>query len=83
MQVTITGKYVGKKFVEATHQPSGAQITTDAPKDNQGEGNCFSPTDLVAAALGNCILTIMANVCERCDEPVVKNPRSTIHESNN
>ena len=65
MSVSMNGKFLGKKLVEVTHGPSGTVITTDAPKDNQGEGSAFSPTDLVAAALGTCILTIMANVCER------------------
>lgn len=65
MSVTITGRYTGKKFVEMLHGPSGAKLTTDAPRDNQGEGNSYSPTDLLAGALGSCILTIMANLCER------------------
>ena len=65
MSVLISGKFLGKKFVEVTHGPSGATIVTDAPKDNEGEGSGFSPTDLVAAALGSCMLTIMVNVAAR------------------
>jgi putative redox protein len=63
--VTMRGKYLGGKNVEIHHDPSGAVLCTTAPKDNGGEGNLFSPTDLVAAALGSCILTTMAIVAER------------------
>ena len=59
MGSVITGNYLGNKKVELTHELSGAKITTDAPPDNQGEGRSFSPTDLVAAALGSCIMTII------------------------
>lgn len=62
--IEIQGKYAGKKFVDIEH-PSGTLLRTDAPKDNLGEGSSFSPTDLVAAALGSCILTIMLNMSER------------------
>lgn len=65
MTVTITGKYVGNKRVELHHGPSGAMILTDAPKDNNGEGAAFSPTDLLAGALGSCMMTIMAIMAER------------------
>ncbi len=51
--------YKGQLRTEATHLQSGTVIETDAPTDNQGKGERFSPTDLVATALGNCMLTIM------------------------
>ena len=49
----------------AVHSPSGAKITTDAPVDNHGRGQSFSPTDLVATALGTCMATIMGIAAER------------------
>jgi putative redox protein len=58
--VEITGKYQGNLHCAARHGPSGSVLATDAPKDNQGQGEAFSPTDLVATALGTCIATTMA-----------------------
>jgi putative redox protein len=51
--------YKGDLRTEITHLRSGSVITTDAPIDNKGKGENFSPTDMVAAALGSCIFTIM------------------------
>jgi uncharacterized OsmC-like protein len=56
---TAKTKYLGDLRSEIVHVRSGSVITTDAPVDNKGKGENFSPTDMVAAALGSCILTIM------------------------
>lgn len=55
---TITTTYQGHLRTQAVHNQSGAQIVTDAPTDNQGKGEAFSPTDLFATSLGSCFLTI-------------------------
>jgi uncharacterized OsmC-like protein len=65
MSVEITGRYAGNLKVELTHGPSGTVLTTAAPVDNQGDGSSFSPTDLLAAALGSCMLTLIAIVGRR------------------
>jgi putative redox protein len=65
MAVQITGTYTGKLKMELTHTPSGTSLSTAAPKDNQGDGSSFSPTDLLAAAFGSCVVTTMAIVAER------------------
>jgi putative redox protein len=57
--MTSTVIYVGELRTVATHLQSGSVIETDAPVDNQGKGEQFSPTDLVATALGSCMSTIM------------------------
>ena len=63
--VRIDVAYQGGLRCEATHGPSGQTLITDAPADNHGKGESFSPTDLVATALGTCIATIMGIVAER------------------
>lgn len=62
--LTSKVKYLGELRSEAVHLQSGTTITTDAPKDNFGKGEAFSPTDLVATALGACMISIMG-IAER------------------
>lgn len=71
MSVAIDIEYLGRLRTRAVHAPSGAAISTDAPVDNGGSGADFSPTDLVATALGGCIVTIMGLVAERGEADIV------------
>lgn len=57
--VRVDIEYLGDLHCRATHGPSGHCIPTDAPKDNEGKGEFFSPTDLVGTAMGTCMATIM------------------------
>lgn len=57
--VDIYVRYEGGLRCAARHAPSSATLSTDAPVDNHGKGESFSPTDLVATALGSCMLTVM------------------------
>ena len=59
MSVTIDIEYLGGLRTQAKHGPSGTTLLTDAPVDNHGQGESFSPTDLCATAFGTCMLTIM------------------------
>ena len=65
MSIEIKGEYEGDLRVKLTHGPSGSVIETDAPTDNQGKGQKFSPTDLLVAALASCMMTIMGIVAKR------------------
>lgn len=56
---TIETTYLGDLRTEPVHVQSGTHIITDAPLDNQGKGEAFSPTDLMSASLGSCMMTIM------------------------
>lgn len=63
--VKVTGEYQGDLHCAAVHGPSGASLSTDAPKDNQGRGKSFSPTDLLATGFATCIATTMALVARK------------------
>jgi len=63
--VEMTLVYEGGLHTVARHGPSGASVETDAPVDNQGKGEAYSPTDLLAASLASCMLTTMAIVGDR------------------
>ena len=65
--VKITIDYKGELRCSALHGPSGCVLSTDAPVDNNGKGESFSPSDLVATALGSCMATIMGIVAARKD----------------
>lgn len=56
---TMHVDYLGNLRTSARHDASGATLITDAPKDNQGQGEAFSPTDLLSTSLASCMLTIM------------------------
>ena len=63
----ITVTYTGDLHCEALHADSGRTLQTDAPKDNQGRGEAFSPTDLLATSYATCVMTILALLARRLD----------------
>jgi putative redox protein len=69
--VAIQFEYQGDLHCKAVHGPSGTELGTDAPKDNQGRGESFSPTDLVATALGTCMLTVMGILARTLEIDIV------------
>ena len=86
MSHKIESSYLGELRVSSTHTASNTVITTDAPIDNNGKGESFSPTDLVATALGSCMITVMGihadkngilmpNVYSRTNKFMTPNPR--------
>ena len=76
MSHSIENKYVGELRTESTHLKSSNVIITDAPTDNNGKGNAFSPTDLVASALCSCMTTVMG-LCANKNQFDL--PNSTAH----
>ena len=86
MSHKIESSYLGELRVSSTHTASNTVITTDAPIDNNGKGESFSPTDLVATALGTCMITVMGihadkngilipNIYSRTNKFMTSNPR--------
>jgi putative redox protein len=77
MNLMAEVEYQGNLRTQAKHLKSGKMIVTDAPIDNNGKGEAFSPTDLVSAALSSCMMTIMGMVAER-EEIDLKGLRSEV-----
>jgi putative redox protein len=63
--VTMNGIYLGDLRTEVTHLKSGNKVITDAPTDNNGKGEAFSPTDLTCASLNSCMMTLMGMLAQR------------------
>lgn len=63
--VSMTGIYLGGLRTEVTHLKSGNKVITDAPTDNNGKGEAFSPTDLTCTSLSSCMMTLMGMLAER------------------
>ena len=69
---TSTVEYLGGLRTNCTHLASNTSIITDAPEDNNGKGEAFSPTDLLATSYASCMMTIMGIYCENHDVPFTK-----------
>ncbi len=78
--VEIQLTYEGDLHCSATHMPSGNTLVTDAPVDNNGRGQAFSPTDLVATALGTCVATVIGIVAKR-KEIAVEGMKITVRKA--
>ena len=65
MSFKISAEYLGDDQVQLTHGLSGGKMLTDLPPDNGGKGRTFSPTDLAAASVASCVLTIMGKLAAR------------------
>tara|TARA_B100001057_G_scaffold67179_1_gene60893 strand:+ start:341 stop:748 length:408 start_codon:yes stop_codon:yes gene_type:complete len=77
MSHSIKNQYVGDLRTESTHLKSSRTIITDAPTDNNGKGNAFSPTDLVASALCSCMTTVMG-ICAEKNNFKLPNSKSNV-----
>jgi putative redox protein len=66
-KVKVDVEYLGDLHCKATHGPSGHEILTDAPVDNQGKGEYFSPTDMAGTAMATCVVTIMGIIAQNHD----------------
>ncbi len=77
MNLMAEVEYQGNLRTQAKHLKSGEKVITDAPTDNNGKGEAFSPTDLVSAALSSCMMTIMGMLAER-EEIDLKGLRSEV-----
>jgi putative redox protein len=78
--VQIDSVYNGDLRCTATHKPSGSKVSTYAPADNQGKGELFSPTDLVATAMGTCMMTTMGILAKRLEVDITGATCSVIKE---
>ncbi len=78
--VSLTTTYEGQLRCRAEHGPSHTTLITDAPVDNQGKGESFSPTDLVGVALGSCMMTIMGIAAQRHGIELVGMQAETVKE---
>jgi len=81
--VQINISYEGDLHCSLVHVPSGATVETDAPVDNHGRGASFSPTDMVAAALGSCMATLMGIKARAKDIDITGTTISVLKEMTN